>query len=101
MRSTNVVAVCIFNKLLAAGLFLALDGISMRTDPSTSKLAVFIHNESLFVVSAAATNAFHLKHTQQLSHSICPAGSQIKTVEYGKIVLMLLNGNYYGCVHHL
>ena len=61
----------IFNKLQAAGLFLALDSTSMRTDPSTSgrkyrKLvnnAVFIRNESLFVVSAAATSAFQLKHT--------------------------------------
>ena len=62
MRSTKVVAACIFNELLAAGLFLALDGTSMRTDPSTSgrkyrKLvnnAIFIRNESLLVVSAAA-----------------------------------------------
>ena len=59
---------CIFNELQAASLFLALDGTSMCTDPSTSgrkycKLAnnaVFIHNESLFVVSAVATSAFQL-----------------------------------------
>ena len=45
-----------FNELQAAGLFLALDGTSTCTDPSTSgrkycKLvsnAVFIRNESLF-----------------------------------------------------
>ena len=36
MRSTKVVAACIFNELLAAGLFLALDGTSTRTNPSTS-----------------------------------------------------------------
>ena len=43
----------------------------MRTNPSTSgrkyrKLvnnAVFIRNESLFIVSAAATSAFQLEHT--------------------------------------
>ena len=70
MRSTKGIAMCIFNKLLGAGLFLALDGTSMRTDPSTSERkyhksvnnAVFIHNESLFVVSAVATSAFQLKH---------------------------------------
>ena len=57
---------CIFNELQAAGLFLALDGTSTRINPSTSgrkycKLAnnaIFIHNESLFVVSAAAMSAF-------------------------------------------
>ena len=67
MRSTKVAAMYIFNnKLLHGGLFLALDSTSMHTDPSTSgrkyrKLvnnAVFIRNESLFVVSA-----FQLKHT--------------------------------------
>ena len=68
MRSTKVVAACIFNELLGAGLFLALDGTNMRTDPSTNgrmyrKLvnnAIFIRIESLFVVSAAATSAFQL-----------------------------------------
>ena len=82
MRSTKVVAACIFNELQAAGLFLALDGTSTHTDPSTSgrkyrKLvnnAIFIRNESLFVVSAAATSAFQLKHTPRLLRSICPAG---------------------------
>ena len=66
MQSTKVVAACIFNKRLATDLFLALDGTSMRTDPSTSgrkyresvNNAVFIRNESLFVASAAATSAF-------------------------------------------
>ena len=66
----KVVAACIFNELLAAGLFLALDGTSIRTNPSTSgrkyrksvNNAVFIHNESLFVVSAAAMSIFQLKH---------------------------------------
>ena len=61
MRSTKVVGACIFNKLQATGLFLALDGTSTRIDPSTSgrkyrksvNNAVFIRNESLFIVSAA------------------------------------------------
>ena len=67
MHSTKVVAVCIHvcNKLHAAGLFLALDGTNTRIDSSTSgrkyrKLvnnAIFNRNESLFVVSAAATSA--------------------------------------------
>ena len=79
MRSTKVVAACIFNKLQAAGLFLALDDTSTRTDPYTSgrkyrKLVNNICNESLFVVSAAATSVFQLKHTPRLLRSICPAG---------------------------
>ena len=64
MRGTKVVAACIFNKLQAAGLFLALEGTSMRTDPSTSgrkyrksvNNAIFFRNEILFVVLAAATS---------------------------------------------
>ena len=109
MRSTKVVAVCIFNKLQAAGLFLALDGTSMRTDPSTSRRkyrklvnnAVFIRNESLFIVSAAATSAFQLKHTPRLLCSICPAGYQIRTIEYGKILVMLLYGKYYWRIYEV
>ena len=80
MRSTKVVAACISNGLQAVGLFLALDGTSTRIDPSTSgrkycKLAnnaVFVHNESLVVVSAAAMSAFQLKHTPRLLRSIRP-----------------------------
>jgi len=36
MRSSKVVAVCIFNEFQAVGLFLAFDGTSTRTDPFTS-----------------------------------------------------------------
>ena len=94
----------IFNELLAVGLFLALDGTSKRTDPSTSgrkycKLVVFLRNESLFVVSAVATSAFQLKHTTRLLRSICPAGYRIRTIEYGKILVMLLYGKYYWRVY--
>ena len=71
MCGTKVVAACIFNEFQAAGLFLALDGTSIRINPSTSgrkycksvNNAVFIRNESLFVVSAAAMSAFQLEHT--------------------------------------
>ena len=90
-----------FNELLAAGLFLAMDGTSIRTDPSTSgrksvsKYAVFIHNESLFVVSAA----FQLKHMPRLLHSKCPTGYRIRTIEYGKMLVMLLYGKYYWRVY--
>ena len=104
MRSTKVIAACIFNELLAAGLFLALDGTSMRTDPSTNgrryrksviiNNAIFIHNESLFIVSAATTSTFQLKHTPWLLSSICPAGYQIQTIDYGKILVMLLCRKY-------
>ena len=104
MCSTKVVAACIFNKLLATGLFLALDDTSMRTDPSTRgrkyrksvNNAVFIHNENLFVVSAAATSAFQLKHTPWLLRSICPVGYQIweniSHVALRKILLTRIRG---------
>ena len=100
---------CIFNNLLAAGLFPALDDTSMRTDPSISGRkysksvynAVFIHNKSLNVVSAAAMGAFQLKHTPWLLRSICPAGYQIRTIEYGKILVMLLYGKYYWRVYEV
>ena len=103
MRSTKVVAVCIFNELQAAGLFLVLDGTSTRTDPSICdrKLvnnAVLIRNESLFVVSAAATmHAFQLKHTLRLH---MPAGYQIWTIEYGKSSCSMGNtiGVYTRCI---
>ena len=82
MRSTKVVATCIFNELQGAGLFQALDGTSMCTNLSTSERkyhklvtnAVFIHNERLFIVSAATTSAFQSKHMLWLIRSICPAG---------------------------
>ena len=89
MRSTKVAAACIFNELQAAGLFLALDATSTRTDPSTSvrkyrksvNNSVFIRNESLFIVSAAATSAFQLKHTPRLLRSICTEGYEIRIWE--------------------
>ena len=94
MRSTKVVAACIFNKLQAAGLFLALDGTSTRTDPSTSgrkyrrsvNNAVFIRNESLFVVSAAARSAFRAS-----TCCGCYAAHALRAIEYefGKILVML------------
>ena len=62
---------------LHVSLFLAFDSASKRTDPFTSgkkyrKLvnsAVFIHNESLFFVSAGAMSAFQLEHTLQLLYA--------------------------------
>ena len=80
MRSAKVVTAYIFNKLLAAGLFVALDCTSTCIDPSTigrkcHKLgnnAIFIRNESLLVVLVAATSAVLL-----LLRSICPAGYRI------------------------
>ena len=82
MRGSKVVAACIFNKHQAVALFLAFDSTSTHTDPFISgkkyrKLvnnAVFIHNERLFFVSAAATSAFQLEHTSRLLHIICPGG---------------------------
>ena len=93
MRGSKVVAAC---KLQAVFPFVAFDGVIMCTDPFTSgkkycKLvnnAVFTHNESLFFVSA--------EHTPRLLRSICPGGYQIRTIEYGKIIVMLVYGEYYG-----
>ena len=107
MRGSKVVAACIFNELQAVSLFLAFDGASTRTDHFTSgkkyrksvNIAVFIRNESLFFVSAAATSAFQLEHTTRLLRSACPGGYRIRTIEYGKILVMLVYGEYYGRVY--
>ena len=66
MRSTKVVARAYLISFRLLGFFLALDSTSTRIAPSTSgrkyrevvNNAVFIRNESLFVVLAAATSAF-------------------------------------------
>lgn len=109
MRGSKVVAVCIFNELQAVGLLLAFDGTSTRTDPFTSgknyqksvNNAVFIRNESLFFVSAAATSAFQLEHTSRLLGSTCPGGYRIRTIEYAKILVMLVYGEYYRRVYEV
>ena len=109
MRGSKVVAVCIFNELQTVSQFLAFDGASTRTDPFTSgkkycksvNNAVFIHSESLFFVSAAATSAFQLEHTSRLLRSVCPGGYRIRTIEYGKILVMLVYGEYYGRVYEV
>ena len=90
------IATCIFNKLLGAGLFLALDGTSMCTDPSTNgrkyrKLvnnAVFICTESLFVVSAVAMSAFQLKHMCG-----CYAAYALQAIKFGLVNM----GKYQSC----
>ena len=109
MRGSKVVAACIFNKLQAVDLFLAFDGASTRTDPFTSgkkyrksvNNAVFIRNKSPFFVSAAATSAFQLEHTSRLLRGECPGGYRIRTIEYGKILVMLVYGEYYGRVYEV
>ena len=73
MRSTKVVATCIFNKLQAAGgvssfgrhqhAYRSLFQWKCRT---LANNAILIRNESLFVVSAAAMSSFQLKHTSRL-----------------------------------
>ena len=109
MRGSKVIAVCIFNDHRAVSLFLTFDGTSMRTDPFISgkkyrKLvnnAVFTRNESLFFVSAASTSVFQLEHMQRLLCGIYPGGYQIWTIEYGKILVMLVYGEYYGRVYEV
>ena len=109
MRGSKVVAACIFNELQTVFPFLAFDGGSMRTDHFTSgkkyrksvNNAVFIYNESLFFVSAVAASAFQLEHTPRLLRSVCPGGYQIWTIEFGKILVMLVYGEYYGRVYEV
>ena len=98
---------CIFNELQAVNLLLAFDGTSTRTNHFTSgnkyrksvNNAVFIRNKGLFFVSAAATSAFQLEHTPWLLRSVFPKGYRIWTIEYGKILVMLVYGEYYGRVY--
>ena len=106
MRGSKVVC-CV--DIQAVGLFLAFDGTSTHIDPFTGgkkfrKLvnnAVFIHNESLFFVSAAAMSAFQLEHTPRLLRSVYPGGYEIQTIEYGKILVMLVYGEYYGRIYEV
>ena len=87
----------IFNELPDVGLFLAFDSASTCIDHFTSgkkyrKLvnnAVFIH---LFFVSAVAMSAFQLEHSPRLLRSVCPEGYRIWTIEYGKLLVMLVYG---------
>ena len=55
----------------------------------------------LSMVSAAATSAFQLEHTSRLLRSVCPGGYQIRTIEYGKMLVMLVYGEYYGHVYEV
>jgi len=96
MCGSKVVSACIFNELQAVSLFLAFDSASTCTNHFTSgkkyrKLvnnAIFIRNKSLFFVTAAATSAFQLEHTP-------------RAIEYGKILVMLVYGEYYGWVYEV
>ena len=107
MRNSKVVAAYIFNELQAVCLFVAFDGVTTHIGPFTSgkkyrKLVnnvVFIRDESLFFVSAVATSAFQLEHMPWLLHSVCPGDSQIRTIEYGKTLVMLVYGKLYGQVY--
>ena len=54
MRASKVVATCIYNELQAVGLYLALDGASMHTDPFTSgKKYCKLVNNAIFIVMKA------------------------------------------------
>ena len=93
--------------LMSFRLSASFDGASTHTDHFTSekkcrklvKNAVFIRNKSLFFVSAAARSAFQLEHTPRLLHSIRPGGYRIQTIDNGKILVMLVYGEYYGQVY--
>jgi len=52
-------------------------------------------------VSAAATSVFQLEHMPRMLHSECPEGYWIRTIEYGKILVMLVYGEYYGRVYEV
>ena len=100
MRDSKVVSACIFNKLQAVGLFLAFDGASTRTDHFTSgkkyrKLVnngVFIRNKSLFFVS----DPYCVGGERGAYPAHCPGGYRIRN---RKILVMLVNGEYYGSRH--
>ena len=64
-------------------------------EESTVNNAIFIRNESLFVVSAAATSAFQLEHTPWWRRSICPAGYEIRSIKssMGKYLSCRSTGN--------
>ena len=46
-------------------------------------------------------SAFQLVHIPWLLCSVCPEGYQILTIEYGKILVMLVYGKYYGRVYEV
>ena len=87
-------------RLLLACYLLALHSTSTRTDPCTSgrkhrksvNNAVFILNESLFVVFVAATSTFQLEHTPRL-RSTYPG---LRAMKHG-----LSNKKYYACEYRL
>ena len=89
MRGSKVIVASIFSKLLASFLSSSFTWCHHVYSPFTSgkeysKLvnnAVVIRNES-----------FQLEHTPWLLYSVWPSGYQIRTIEYGKILVMLVYG---------
>ena len=78
--------------------------IPLTVEESTIKLlnnAIFFRTESLFVVAAAATNAFQLEHTPWLLCSISSVGCRIQTIEYWKVLVMYLYRKYYWYVYQV
>ena len=53
----------------------------------------------LSMVSAAAMSEVQLEHMSQLLRSVCPGGYRIRIIEYGKMLVMLVYGEYYGRVY--
>ena len=51
------------------------------------------------MVSAAAMSEVQLEHMSQLLRSVCPGGYRIRIIEYGKMLVMLVYGEYYGRVY--
>ena len=94
----------IFNELQAAGLFLALDSTSTRTDPSICgkkyrKLvnnAVLIRNESLFVVSAVhGYECIPIKTHPAVATQHMPCGLSDTDYRIWEIIIRLTHANVW------
>ena len=46
-------------------------------------------------------SAFQLEHMPWLLRSVCPGGYRIRTIEYEKILVLLVYGKYYGRVYEV
>ena len=108
-RKLRILSLLLRAYLMSFRLSASFDGASTHTDHFTSgkkcrqlvKNAVFIRNKSLFFVSAVAISAFQLEHMPRLLRSVRPRGYRIRTIEYGKILAMLVYGEYYGRVYEV
>ena len=97
MRSSKVVSACIFNELQAIGLLLAFDAASMRTDHFTGgkKYRKLVSN-AVFIIKLLCFRSGYeyipIGAQGAVAKQHMPRGYRIRTVEYGKILVMLVCG---------